>query len=309
MLKRLMVLVATLAMVLVVAGPALAQGAPVTATGVLGEPYTEGEEPTVQYSFTDEATGDEYVLISGFVDLDPFVGERITIEAAPVGSAPGVTPALNVTDVELAADYDPAPDAVITGVIQPTADPEAEGSTHTITEDGTGDEYGLFSNLQDDGVDLSQYVGQRATITGYFQTEGTGTEGYDLTDLLIYVESVEILDSAPATDDQYEDGSTTEDPADEGAADEGAADEGAADEGAADEGVASDDQYEDGVVEDGGQYEDSAASNGTTNDEAADDGILSVLPDTGGYSLVVIGLMATLLFGGGGLLAYNLIRR
>ncbi len=289
MLKRLMVLVATLAMVLVVAGPAFAQQGPVTATGVLGEPYTEGEDPTVQYSFTDEATGDEYVLISGFVDLDPFVGERITIEAAPVGSAPGVTPALNVTDVELAADYDPAPDAVITGVIQPTADPEAEGSTHTITEDGTGDEYGLFSNLQDDGVDLSQYVGQRATITGYFQTEGTGTEGYDLTDLLIYVESVEVLDSAPATDDQYEDGSTTEDPADEG--------------------VASDDQYEDGVVEDGGQYEDSAASNGTTNDEAADDGILSVLPDTGGYSLVVIGLMATLLFGGGGLLAYNLIRR
>lgn len=286
MLKRLMILAATLAMMLVVAAPAFAQQGPVTATGVLGEPYTEGEDPTVQYSFTDEATGDEYVLISGFVDLDPFVGERITIEAAPVGSAPGVTPALNVTDVEPAAAYDPAPDAIITGVIQPTADPEAEGSTHTITEDGTGDEYGLFSNLRDDGVDLSQYVGQRVTITGYFQTEGTGTEGYDLTDLLIYVESVEVLDGAPATDDQYQ----GENPA-------------------TDDGTA-EDQYEDkGAATDDGTVEDVPSESVPSESVPSESGIVSVLPDTGGFSMLTLGIIAALILGGGGLLAYGGLRR
>ncbi|CAN5905488.1 hypothetical protein BH23ACT11_BH23ACT11_16850 [soil metagenome] len=375
MLKKLMVLGGMLTMMLVLAAPAVAQEGPVTVTGVLGEPYTEGEDPTINYSFTDEATGDPYVLTSGFVDLEPFVGQRITVEAAPIGTADGATPALNVTSIKgapfedarmvgviqpiaqpspqgpthiitdeaMGDDYglfsdaqgvdlslyegqrvaiqsiyqnmltpqpestddilvyvtsaeilnqdpipvedakvtgvisanpqalipggeptshlitedstgdvymifgdmdltqyegqraiiygifqtyggtitdfdDPtevaiyvtslevvgdaapyyAPDAIITGVIQPTANPEQEGSTHTITEDATGDVYGLFSNLQDDGVDLSQYIGQRVTITGYFQTQGTGTAGYDLTDLLIYVESVEILVSCLA---------------------------------------------------------------------------------------------------------------
>ena len=436
-------------MLLVMASPALAQAGPVTATGVLGEPYTEGEDPTISYSFTDEATGDPYILTSGFVDLEPFVGQRITVEAAPIGTADGATPALNVTSVKgapfedarmvgviqpisqpspqgpthiitdeaMGDDYglfsdaqgvdlsqyegqrvaiqgiyqnmltpqpestndilvyvtsaevlkqDPVPienaevtgvispnpdalvpggeptshliteygtgdvymissygqgpdlasyegqhvtiygifqtlgnpisgfddltevpiavtslevledaapslepDAIITGVIQTTANPLEEGSTHTITEDGTGDEYGLFSDAQ--GVDLSQYVGQQVTITGYFQTQGTGTAGYDLTELLIYVESVEVLDGAPAADDQYQDEipTTVENPA-----------------------------------------TDDATSEGTASDEvASDDSVFSILPDTGGFSPVAIGLVALLLLGGGGLLAYGFIRQ
>lgn len=450
MLKRLMVLGGMLAMLLVVASPALTQAGPVTATGVLGEPYTEGEDPTISYSFTDEATGDPYVLTSGFVDLEPFVGQRITVEAAPIGTSDGATPALNVTSVKGAPfedarmvgvvqpvaqpspqgpthiitdeamgddyglfsdaqgvdlsqyegqrvaiqgiyqnmltpqpestndvlvyvtsveilDQDPVPvenakvtgvisanpdaliptshlitedgtgdvymisnygqgpdlapyegqhvtiygifqtlgnpisgfddltevpiaitslevledaapslepDAIITGVIQTTANPLEEGSTHTITEDGTGDEYGLFSDAQ--GVDLSQYVGQQVTITGYFQTQGTGTAGYNLTDLLIYVESVEVLDRAPATDDQYQDEipTTVEEPA-------------------------ADDATSDGTV----------SGEVASDEDAADDGVLSVLPDTGGFSPVAIGLVALLLLGGGGLLAYGFIRQ
>jgi hypothetical protein len=443
MLKRLMVLGGMLAMMLIAAAPAMAQAGPVTATGVLGEPYTEGEDPTINYSFTDEATGDPYVLTSGFVDLEPYVGQRITVEAAPIGTADGATPALNVTSIKGATfedarmvgviqpvaqpspqgpthiitdeamgdDYglfsdaqgvdlsqyegqrvaiqgiyqnmltsqpestndvlvyvtsveilnqDPAPvedakvtgvispnpqalipggeptshlitedgtgdvymissygqgpdlasyegqhvtiygifqtlgnplsnfedltqvpiavtslevledavpsfepDAIITGVIQPTANPLEEGSTHTITEDGTGDEYGLFSDAQ--GVDLSQYVGQRATITGYFQTQGTGTAGYDLTDLLIYVTSIEVLDAAPDTDNQYGNASTV--------------------------------------------VENPATEDVTADDPASDSGVLSVLPDTGGFSLAALGLVALLLLGGGGLLAYGLMRR
>ena len=425
-------------MLLVMASPALAQAGPVTATGVLGEPYTEGEDPTISYSFTDEATGDPYVLTSGFVDLEPYVGQRITVEAAPIGTADGATPALNVTSVKGAPfedarmvgviqpvaqpssqgpthiitdeamgddyglfsdaqgvdlsqyegqrvaiqgiyqnmltpqpestndilvyvtsaeilDQDPVPvenaevtgvispnpdalipggeptshlitedgtgdvymisnygqgpdlvphegqhvtiygifqtlgnpisgfddltevpiavtslevledaapslepDAIITGVIQTTANPLEEGSTHTITEDGTGDEYGLFSDAQ--GVDLSQYVGQQVTITGYFQTQGTGTAGYDLTDLLVYVTSIEVLDAVPDTDSQYGNAST--------------------------------------VME-----------NPATEDAASNSGVLSILPDTGGFSLITLGLVGLLLLGGGGLLAYNLIRR
>ena len=189
--------------------------------------------------------------------------------------------------VESETNYDPAPDAIITGVIQTTPNPEEEGSTHTITEDATGDEYGLFSNLQGGGVDLSQYVGQRVTITGYFQTEGTGTEGYVLTDLLIYVESVEVLDEGPATDDQYKPGPTTEDPA----------------EGQYETDAPAGDQYEGGAVEDGA-VEDSSSGDGESSG-----GILSVLPDTGGYSLAALGLISLLLLGGGGLLSYSLIRR
>jgi hypothetical protein len=61
-------------------------------------------------------------------------------------------------------------------------------------------------------VDLSQYVGQRVTITGYFQTQGGSISDFeDPTDVLVYVVSVEVLDAAPATDDQYE-GATVNSP-------------------------------------------------------------------------------------------------
>lgn len=197
MLKRLMVFGGMLAVLLVAAAPAFAQQGPVTATGVLGEPYTEGQDPTVQYPFTDEATGEDYVLTSGFVDLQPYVGQRITIEAAPIGTAPGATQALNVTDViESESGYEPAPLAAITGVIQRAENEEdlMAGVTHTVTEHSTGDVYILWS----DAVDLTQYEGQSVSVYGVFQTQGNPLSSFeDPTDVLIAVTSVESLEPLP----------------------------------------------------------------------------------------------------------------
>lgn len=195
-MRKLMVLGGMLTMLFVAAAPAFAQEGQVTATGVLGEAYTEGEDPTLLYPFTDEATGTDYVLFSGFLDMSPFVGERVTITGTPIGSAPGVTPALNVTDLESASGYEPAPLAVITGVLETLAEPEPEGATHVITEHSTGDVYGLFSD--DQGVDLSQYDGQSVTVYGVFQTQGAPISDFeDPTDVLIYVTSVESLEPLP----------------------------------------------------------------------------------------------------------------
>ncbi len=235
-----------------------------------------GEVPS--HLITEDGTGDVYVLHSGEVDLRLYEGMHVTVYG-PFQTMGGPVPPdatrvpIWVTSLEVLDEATPSdePDAVITSVIQPTANPEKEGSTHTITEDATGDVYGLFSNLQDDGVDLSQYIGQRVTITGYFQTQGGPISDFpDPTEVLIYVESVEVLGSAPIADDQYQDEST-------------AVDDSAPDGGAAEE-VAS-------------------------ADTASENGVLSVLPDTGGFSLVVLRLVALLLLGGGGLLAYGLTRR
>lgn len=54
---------------------------PVTATGVLGEPYTVGEDPTLHYRLADEVTGTNYVLMSGFVDLNPFAARGSPLRA------------------------------------------------------------------------------------------------------------------------------------------------------------------------------------------------------------------------------------
>ncbi|CAN5257993.1 hypothetical protein BH24ACT19_BH24ACT19_03390 [soil metagenome] len=89
---------------------ALAQQGPVTATGVLVGPVEDGDQdPTPKYTLSDEATGTNYVLISGFVELEPFAGERVTIAGVPIGGADNAPPALNVTRIEPAEeDEDPA---------------------------------------------------------------------------------------------------------------------------------------------------------------------------------------------------------
>jgi hypothetical protein len=81
--------------------PALAQPTTLTAAGVLGQPFYEGQDPEPLYSLTDEASGTTYTLISGFVDLGAFVGQRVTIEGVRV---PGIDPlAYNVTSIQPAA--------------------------------------------------------------------------------------------------------------------------------------------------------------------------------------------------------------
>jgi LPXTG-motif cell wall-anchored protein len=100
------------AMTAVAALPALAAQQPgpttLTATGVLGQPFFEGQDPEPLYLLTDEQTGTTYNLISGFVDLGAFAGQRVTIEGVRV---PGIDPlAFNVTSVQPA----PAGEGTIT---------------------------------------------------------------------------------------------------------------------------------------------------------------------------------------------------
>src|SRR5215217_3597029 len=97
---------------LVAAASAYAQQqGPVTATGVLVGPVEDGDlDPTPKYTLTDEVTGTNYVLISGFVDLDPFAGQRVTIAGVAIGGADWAPPALNVTQIQPAdggGDNDP----------------------------------------------------------------------------------------------------------------------------------------------------------------------------------------------------------
>lgn len=81
--------------------PALAQQpgpTTLTATGVLGQPFFQGQDLEPLYPLTDEATGTTYTLISGFVDLGAFAGQRVTIEGVRV---PGIDPlAFNVTSIQ-----------------------------------------------------------------------------------------------------------------------------------------------------------------------------------------------------------------
>ena len=81
--------------------PALAQQpgpTTLTATGVLVGPVEDDDpDPTPEFRLTDEATGTTYNLISGFVDLGAFAGQRVTVEGVRV---PGIDPlAYNVTSV------------------------------------------------------------------------------------------------------------------------------------------------------------------------------------------------------------------
>jgi hypothetical protein len=101
-LQRILLTLVIAAMVVALGTlPALAQPTTLTATGVLGQPFFEGQDPEPLYPLTDEATGTTYTLISGFVDLGAFVGQRVTIEGVRV---PGIDPlAFNVTSIQPAA--------------------------------------------------------------------------------------------------------------------------------------------------------------------------------------------------------------
>ncbi len=108
--KRIILLVVMVAlMVALAATAAFAQlQGPVTATGVLEGPVEDNSpDPTPTYRLTDEATGTTYVLMSGFVDLAPFAGQRVTITGSPIGGADFAPPALNVTTIEPAGDESP----------------------------------------------------------------------------------------------------------------------------------------------------------------------------------------------------------
>ena len=109
----MLLLVTILAAMLAATPPALAESEPVLeVTGVLEKP----EVTTYQYgthAITDEASGNRYALQSQSVDLDAYVGERVTVSGAPVpgyqdGQVEGGPDLLRVDRVET-ADGPPGP--------------------------------------------------------------------------------------------------------------------------------------------------------------------------------------------------------
>lgn len=185
MLRKLAALAGMMVMLAAMAVPAFAQEGPVTATGVLGEAYTEGEDPGLLYPLTDEQTGTYYVLTSGFVDLQPYVGQRVTIEGVPIGGADYAPPALNVTSIEpaggdggdgevtlsfeLAVEGQPPADATFWGQYL------VEGATVQLTDpDGDGVYTGSMSGGQPAagaGFRIVQGTGMQQTMTGMYPGE------------------------------------------------------------------------------------------------------------------------------------------
>jgi len=144
---------------LVVAASAYAQQqGPVTATGVLVGPVEDGDlDPTPEYRLTDEETGTNYVLISGFVDLDPFAGQRVTIAGVPIGGADWAPPALNVTQIQPADrsdDNDPPVNdkATLSFELTVDGDPPAGATFFGNVRTGEGG-LGLYAPLTDPDED------------------------------------------------------------------------------------------------------------------------------------------------------------
>src|SRR5918994_1057909 len=118
MAKRLLVPMVVLATMLAVAVPAFAQGQ-VSATGVLvaGLPADVGTNGT--HSITDQASATVYALSSETVDLDAYVGQRVTVYGTliPGGTSSdeagfegnGTLLPIDVTRIELADDSNPDP--------------------------------------------------------------------------------------------------------------------------------------------------------------------------------------------------------
>ena len=118
MAKRLLVPMAVLAAMLAVAVPAFAQGQ-VSATGMLvaGLPADVGTNGT--HSITDQASATVYALNSETVDLDAYVGQRVTVYGTltPGGTSSdeagfegnGTLPSIDVTRIEPVDDSNPDP--------------------------------------------------------------------------------------------------------------------------------------------------------------------------------------------------------
>jgi LPXTG-motif cell wall-anchored protein len=133
-------------------------GGPAMATGVLGRAAPHSPDPTPVYVITDEETGTPYELVSGFVDLEQYVGERITIQGVPVPGPgdPNKPPLLNVTQVE-PADGDDDPPAVndkatLSFELTVFGDPPDDVAFYGNVETGEGGP-GLFVPLSDPDQD------------------------------------------------------------------------------------------------------------------------------------------------------------
>ena len=131
----------------------------VTATGVLVGPVEDGDlDLTPKYKMADEETGTNYVLVSGFVELAPFVGQRVTIAGEPIGGADWAPPALNVTQIEPADggdDNDPPAvndKATLAFELTVDGDPLADAAFYGNVRTGEGGP-GLYVPLTDPDKD------------------------------------------------------------------------------------------------------------------------------------------------------------
>src|SRR5215213_262550 len=145
---------------LVAAASAFAQPqGSVTATGVLERAAPHSPDPTPVYGITDEETGTPYELVSGFVDLEQYVGERVTIQgvAVPGPGDPSKPPLLNGTQIQPANRGDnndpPVNDkATLSFELTVDGDPPADAAFYGNVRTGEGGP-GLYVPLTDPDKD------------------------------------------------------------------------------------------------------------------------------------------------------------
>lgn len=143
------------------------QGPITTATGVLERAAPHEPDPTPVYALTDEATGTPYELTSGFVELEPFVGQRVTIEGVPVpgNPPPGAPVFLNVTAIAPAGDPGGGTDQGVSaaGVVEELEMTSFGYGTHALVDAGTG---AISFALQSESVNLDEHVDEQVTVHG-----------------------------------------------------------------------------------------------------------------------------------------------
>ena len=179
MAKRLMALLGMLVLLLTTALPAaFAQETPqygggeISATGVIIGELPADVATNGTHSINDEASG-TYALRSDAVDLDAYVGQRVTVYGALTpgeGPAPGEEfggslPSIDVTRVEPAGSE--AGPVKLTGMIE--SEPASGGPpVFSITDEATGERYVLDAG---EGADYSLYEGRRVSVEGIPRTD------------------------------------------------------------------------------------------------------------------------------------------
>ena len=335
---------AVLTVMLAAAVPTFAQQGPTTttATGVLVGPVDDGDlDPTPKYRLTDEATGTNYVLISGFVDLEPFAGQRVTIAGVPIGGADWAPPALNVTQIEPAdEDEDPNPSDKATLSFELTVDGDPPndaafyGHVHT-GEGGPGRYVPLTDSDQDRVYTGSTTVdrfgpGPRPVPPGVEPVSFPVRIVQDYSEVIKDFGTVKIdgdktfeasvsfpVDDCPIispTPEQCGDGSGSGNP-DDGSSDDNAGSGGSvADSGTSDSGdsgsgdsVGGSDSSSSGGGDSGSGGSGNDAESSGSSGGSVTGGIKGLLPSTGGGMALTV-LVAGVLLIGGGLLVRKLAR-
>ena len=327
--KRMLVLIAVLAAMLAAAIPALAQGQ-VSATGVLvaGLPADVGTNGT--HSITDQASATVYALNSETVDLDAYVGQRVTVYGTltPGGTSSdeagfegnGTLPSIDVTRIEPADDSNPDPttDTRATFDFELTVEgtpPEgarffgavpAEGCISVPLADPDGD--GVFTG----SLDVPRFApgpvpppdAEPVSLPVQIVQADSGASPCDPTTVIRDFGTVPANDNTFRASTSFEGnggGTTTPEPGNGGGSDNGDSDgsgSGGSDNGDSDSSGGS------GGSGSGGSGNDTA-SNGSPSGVTS--GITGLLPSTGGgVALWVLG--AGILLIGGGLLVRKLIQ-